>query len=890
MSLLGYDSTGSASINGLIQMSANDMYSDDTYINYSTSPLNVGDELIRLQGEIDAIETEIIAIGSGYYAVYGSSNNPSNPLTERLLFFNQTIAQNGFTLVSSGGVASRITATYEGLYTIYYKINYDKVNAANTYDIRTWLMKNGTDVNFSTTIHTLPTASVYFQASGQFTLSLAAGDYLEVVWYSPDTNASSDILDYQASAAPAPQVSSQFVCITQVSNTTSGHSDIITVGNTTTLAAGSPATVTDTTTIYPSYTEHTLAFGIPAGPQGTAGENGINGENGATGPEGPTGPKGDTGATGPKGDKGDTGDTNATATAALVLATATAASLTAYTISNNAEQAAQNATLATHTGEITALEGDITDLQVKTTDQSWGLITGTTFSRRVNITNTGLAVGDPAIYLASSEAATFLYGLSATGAISSASTLTSTAGTSQMSSLLVNNNFELTNDAFITAGELYITRTLLASQKKLVLYDNSTGNDYDYLGFWTDSGLTSRKFLNAEIDGNADSAFRWYYGDGLGLSRTLMKSVNKTIEDTYVATSNFCRAAGSTQQIQLTRIPANNQVLINMLGDATAVNDYDGQIIQEQGNGVDNNNGIMTIQSGSLTLNALKPATGEIEMNTVILDINATGAITADSATTITLTSTGETEINSAALDINCSSFITIDTPLTTTLTSEGIILECPLTSITGISIKTNEIANDIEITTIGATSDINLLSTASSVNITAGTTTTLTSTGETEINCSTFDLNATADIALTAVTTVGLNGTAIDLTATTGQIDLNSETNANILSATGDVNITSVTENVYITSTANNINLSSFAETQIDCGSLDINSSGTASIDATSNINITSATGGITIDTSTILSSINIGNATSLVYINGAVFMPNAINFSMIGSFFQQF
>jgi hypothetical protein len=320
------------------------------------------------------------------------------------------------------------------------------------------------------------------------------------------------------------------------------------------------------------------------------------------------------------------------------------------------------------------------------------------------------------------------------------------------------------------------------------------------------------------------------------------------------------------------------------------VNDYDGQIIQGEGNGVDNNNGLMTIQSGSLTLNALKPATGEIEMNTVILDINTTGAITADSATTITLTSTGETEINSAALDINCSSFITIDTPLTTTLTSEGITLECPLTSVIGISIKTNEAANDIEITTVGISSDITLLSTAASVNITAGTTTTLTSTGETEINCSTFDLNATADIALTAITTIGLNGTAVDIDATAGIASITSSGDTTILSTGGEVTVTSSTGNIVITSIEDNINLSSFAETQIDCGSLDINSSGTASIDATSNINITSATGGITIDTSTILSSINIGNATSLVYINGAVFMPNAINFSMIGSFFQQF
>ena len=33
----------------------------------------------------------------------------------------------------------------------------------------------------------------------------------------------------------------------------------------------------------------------------------------------------------------------------------------------------------------------------------------------------------------------------------------------------------------LTSSELYITRTLLPSQKKLVLYDNNTGNDRHYL-------------------------------------------------------------------------------------------------------------------------------------------------------------------------------------------------------------------------------------------------------------------------------------------------------------------------------------------------------------------------------------------------------------------------
>ena len=507
MSLQGYDSTGSASINGLIQMSANDMYSDDTYINFSTSPLNVGDELIRLQAEIDAIETELITIGSGYYAVYGSTNNPTNPLTERLLFFNQTIAQNGFTLVTSGGVASRITATYEGVYNIYYKVNYDKVNSANTYDIRTFLMKNGVDVNFSTTIHTLPTASVYFQAAGEFTIELAAGDYLEVLWYSNSANASTDVLDYQGSVAPYPQVSSQFVCIQQVANTTSGHSDIITIGSTTTLPAGSSATVTDTTTINPTYTEHTLAFGIPAGPAGPKGDTGDTGNHGATGP------------TGPKGSKGDTGDDGPIAVAALALATtaqATATAAAAAIVVTNGVVDAQGAAITTLQGQVGTLEGQMTTantnislLEQKTQMQSYDAVNlRTAFTNDIQLNGTATYRGAQII---TSGSGTF-FNVNTTEDINAGTNITATT------------SITAGTDLISTAGIAYLNRQNNA--KKLVLYDNNTGNNFEYLGMSTSTDGFNQ-YLNYNVN-SVNSEHRFLYGSSPAAAKQIL-SLNPTI-------------------------------------------------------------------------------------------------------------------------------------------------------------------------------------------------------------------------------------------------------------------------------------------------------------------------------------------------------------------------
>ena len=81
---------------------------------------------------------------------------------------------------------------------------------------------------------------------------------------------------------------------------TIGPSATVAVGTTTTGAAGSNASVTNTG----STTAAVLNFTIPAGAagaQGPAGADGNDGATGATGPQGPAGPAGATGATGADG-------------------------------------------------------------------------------------------------------------------------------------------------------------------------------------------------------------------------------------------------------------------------------------------------------------------------------------------------------------------------------------------------------------------------------------------------------------------------------------------------------------------------------------------------------------------------------------------------------------
>ena len=510
MSLLGFDSTGPATINGLSNINCDTLYSNEIYIDSSTTPINVGDELDALQAEIDAIETSLIGIGTGYYGIFNNTNNPSNPLTEKKIYLTNTIAANGFSITGGTGVsATRITADYPGVYSIYYKANYQKVNATTSYELRMWLMKNGVDVDYSATIHTFPTTALWFQATGQFIIELAATDYLEIVWLSADANASSDILDFINSTSPYPQVASQFACIQQVSNTTSGQSDIIVVGSTTTLPAGSNATVTDTTTINPTYTEHSLAFGIPAGP---AGPTGATGDTGATGATGPTGAKGD------KGNKGDNGD-GPIADAALALATtaeATALAAAAAIVVTNGVVTAQGTAITTLQGQVTTLEGQMTTantnislLEQKTQLQSYDPINvRTEFVNDLQLTGTATYRGAQIITTGSGT----FFNVNATEDINAGTDLTATES--------VTAGTDLTS----TAGIAYINRATAAA-KKLVLYDNGTGNNFEYLGMSTSTDGFNQ-FLNYNVN-TAASEHRFLYGNSPAAAKQIL-SLNPT--------------------------------------------------------------------------------------------------------------------------------------------------------------------------------------------------------------------------------------------------------------------------------------------------------------------------------------------------------------------------
>jgi hypothetical protein len=508
MSLLGYDNNDKT-LSGDVEIYATNVYATNLY----DGAVNVGDTLITLQDEIDALEAQINSSGTtGYYGLYGSSNNPTNLIanTERSFYFNQTLAQNGFSITGGTGVsATRITATYAGVYNIYYKANYQKVNNTNIYEVRTWLMKNGVDLGYSATIDSLLTNAQWKQISGQYIVSLAAGDYLEVQWIVTNVNSTTDILDYQAAASVYAAVASQFVAITQVANTDTGLDAVFNVASTNTLPAGSSASVVDTITTFPTYVNHSLVFNIPEG------DKGDQGNPGATGAKGD---KGDTGNTGPQGPKGDTGDTNATAIAALALATtaqATAVGAVAAIAVTNGAVSTLQAEVGTLQGQVGTLQtematanSNITTLQTKTQLQSFDAInTRTQFTNDLQLTGTATYRGAQIITTGSGT----FFNVNTTEDINAGTDITATDSITAGTDLTI-------------GGIAYLNRSQ-PSAKKLVLYDNNTGNNYEYLGMSVSTDGFNQ-FLNYNVN-TAASEHRFLYGTSAASAKQIL-SLNPT--------------------------------------------------------------------------------------------------------------------------------------------------------------------------------------------------------------------------------------------------------------------------------------------------------------------------------------------------------------------------
>jgi hypothetical protein len=123
----------------------------------------------------------------GYYGSFFDTTTQTNPTasTANIMKLNSTAEANGVTNDSG----SQIVFLNGGVYNIQFSAQFDRTNSG-TDVIDIWLRKNGTDVVWSNTEVVMAggAASSAIVPSWNFMLTLAANDYIQLMWSAPDTH------------------------------------------------------------------------------------------------------------------------------------------------------------------------------------------------------------------------------------------------------------------------------------------------------------------------------------------------------------------------------------------------------------------------------------------------------------------------------------------------------------------------------------------------------------------------------------------------------------------------------------------------------------------------------------------------------------------------------
>jgi hypothetical protein len=131
--------------------------------------------------------------------------------TAQVVTFNQTYLESGFSI--NGASNSQITATYGGVYNFQFTTQIASTSA-NSKTVFIWISRNGTDLGYTAKDFVLQGSSDVNEATWNFNLDLAAGEYVEMKWSSDNIDAS---LNSEAATSPHPGVASAVVTINFIS-------------------------------------------------------------------------------------------------------------------------------------------------------------------------------------------------------------------------------------------------------------------------------------------------------------------------------------------------------------------------------------------------------------------------------------------------------------------------------------------------------------------------------------------------------------------------------------------------------------------------------------------------------------------------------------------------
>lgn len=159
--------------------------------------------------QLDLVLRQLLQ-GFNNYGTFYSTTTQTNPVANavNLVTYNNTGEAFGIAVDSLN--TSRLTVTAAGVYNFQFSAQLDHTGGGKAV-FYFWFRRNGLDIPDSATKMVLPGPNDELVAAWNYLITMAAGDYFELVWSSPDTGAT---LLAAPAAAPVPAIPSVIMTVT----------------------------------------------------------------------------------------------------------------------------------------------------------------------------------------------------------------------------------------------------------------------------------------------------------------------------------------------------------------------------------------------------------------------------------------------------------------------------------------------------------------------------------------------------------------------------------------------------------------------------------------------------------------------------------------------------
>ena len=134
-----------------------------------------------------------------------AATNTATPVEFPIEYLNNGVKVNA-------GTESRIYVSVSGIYNFQFSGQLVS-GSASAKQVYLWIVRNGTDIGYSTHQYTISGSSVHLNVSWNFNIDMQAGDYLELEWAADDTDVT---MEATAATSPHPGIPSAVMAVNYV--------------------------------------------------------------------------------------------------------------------------------------------------------------------------------------------------------------------------------------------------------------------------------------------------------------------------------------------------------------------------------------------------------------------------------------------------------------------------------------------------------------------------------------------------------------------------------------------------------------------------------------------------------------------------------------------------